>query len=54
MWVVIKCVRVCNVTSPEQVEALAGRVVVRLTQDGGLSLVVLETDSLLLTNAVRQ
>lgn len=32
-----KCVRVRNVTSPEQVEAMAGRVTVRLAQDGGLS-----------------
>lgn len=32
-----KCVRVCNVTSSEHVEAMAGRVAVRLAQDGGLS-----------------
>lgn len=43
-----KCVRVRNVTSPEQVEAMAGRAAVALARDGGLSPVIFETDSLLL------
>lgn len=47
------CACVHNVNSPEQVEALAGLMAVRLAQDGGLSPVVFETDSLILTNTVR-
>lgn len=43
------------VSSPEQVEAMAGCSAVRLAQERGLSPVVFETDSMILiTFAVRQ
>ena len=48
-----KCERVRNVSSPEQVEALAGRCAVRLVQEKGLSPVVFETDSMILSSAIK-
>ncbi|KAK9943538.1 hypothetical protein M0R45_009143 [Rubus argutus] len=53
-WVCGKCMTVSDVTSPEQVEALAGRFVVRMAQECGFSPVVFETDSMILTTAIRQ
>lgn len=53
-WVGGKCMKVSDVTSLEQVEALAGRFVVRITQECGYSLVVFEIDSMILTTAFCQ
>jgi hypothetical protein len=49
-----KCERVRNVSSPEQVAALAGRCVVRWVQEKGLSPIVFETDSMILSSAIKQ
>ncbi|KAK9940828.1 hypothetical protein M0R45_017469 [Rubus argutus] len=46
--------RIGDVSSPEQVEAFAGCCAIRLAQVSGLSPVVFETDSMILTLAVRQ
>lgn len=46
--------RIGDVSSLEQVEAFAGRCAIRLAQVSGLSPVVFETDSMILTLAVRQ
>lgn len=45
--------KVHNVTSPEHVEALAGRCAVRLIQEKGLSPVMFETDSMILSSAIK-
>ena len=53
-WVSGKCITVSDVTSLEQVEALARRFAVRMAQECGFSPVVFETDYMILTTAVRQ
>ncbi|KAK9950770.1 hypothetical protein M0R45_006239 [Rubus argutus] len=53
-WVSGKCMTVSDLTSPEQVEAIAGRFAVRMARECEFSLVVFETDSMILTIAVRQ
>ena len=53
-WVSGKCMTVSDVTSSEQVEAFAGRFVVRMAQECGFSPVVFETNSMILTTVVRQ
>lgn len=49
-----KFVKVDNVRSLEHVEALAGRCVVHMAQECGFSPVNFETDSMILTQAIRQ